>query len=64
MGKAGLFPGDQYAGPDFRVNVIEKNKVRAMNLANELDAEVICGDGTELEVLMKMAYRRPIALSR
>ena len=37
---------------DFRVTVIEKNKVRAMNLANELDAEVICGDGTELEVLM------------
>ena len=35
-----------------------------MNLANELDAEVICGDGTELEVLMKAAYRRPIALSR
>ena len=63
-GKLGYSLAINMLDRDFRVNVIEKNKVRAMNLANELDAEVICGDGTELEVLMKAAYRRPIALSR
>ena len=52
-GKLGYSLAINMLDRDFRVNVIEKNKVRAMNLANELDAEVICGDGTELEVLMK-----------
>ena len=31
--------------------LIEKNKHRCMRLANELDVEVICGDGTEIETL-------------
>ena len=31
------------------VRLIEKNKLRCMRLANELDVEVICGDGTEIE---------------
>ena len=52
-GKLGYSLAINMLDRDFRVNVIEKNKVRAMNLANELDEEVICGDGTELEVLMK-----------
>ena len=51
-GKLGYSLAINMLDRDFRVNVIEKNKVRAMNLANELDAEVVCGDGTELEVLM------------
>lgn len=38
---------------DFHVSVVEKNKIRAMTLANELDAEVMCGDGTEVEVLLQ-----------
>ncbi|NLJ30058.1 MAG: TrkA family potassium uptake protein [Clostridiales bacterium] len=33
------------------VRLIEKDKLKCMRLANELDAEVICGDGTEIEVL-------------
>ena len=33
------------------VKLIEKDKLKCMRLANELDAEVICGDGTEIEVL-------------
>lgn len=35
------------------VHLIEKNKARCMCLANELDIEIICGDGTELEVLQR-----------
>ena len=33
------------------VRLIEKNKLRCMRLATELDVEVICGDGTEIETL-------------
>ena len=33
------------------VRLIEKNKLRCMRLANELDVGVICGDGTEIETL-------------
>ena len=33
------------------LRLIEKNKLRCMRLANELDVEVICGDGTEIETL-------------
>lgn len=35
----------------YNVKLIEKDKLKCMKLANELDAEVICGDGTEIEVL-------------
>jgi trk system potassium uptake protein len=35
----------------YKVNLIEKDKIKCMHLANELDIEVICGDGTEIEVL-------------
>ena len=33
------------------VRLIEKNKLRCMRLANELDVEVLCGDGTVIETL-------------
>ena len=33
------------------VRLIEKNKLRCMRLANELDVEVICGDGAEIETV-------------
>lgn len=33
------------------VKLIEKDKLKCLRLANELDAEVINGDGTEIEVL-------------
>lgn len=35
----------------YSVKLIEKDKLKCIRLANELDAEVICGDGTELGVL-------------
>lgn len=35
----------------YDVKLIEKDKLKCMRLANELDVEVICGDGTEIEVL-------------
>ncbi|MCH4239128.1 MAG: TrkA family potassium uptake protein [Oscillospiraceae bacterium] len=35
----------------YNVHLIEKNKLRCMHLANELDIELVCGDGTELETL-------------
>ncbi|MDF2631763.1 MAG: TrkA family potassium uptake protein, partial [Caproiciproducens sp.] len=35
----------------YSIKLIEKDKLKCIRLANELDAEVICGDGTELEVL-------------
>lgn len=37
----------------YTVHLIEKNKLRCMHLANELDIEVVCGDGTEIEVLRR-----------
>jgi len=47
--------GHQIAGNmlerKYSVKLIEKDKMKCIRLANELDAEVICGDGTELEVL-------------
>lgn len=36
---------------NYDVKLIEKDKLKCMRLANELDAEVINGDGTEIEVL-------------
>lgn len=35
----------------YNVRLIEKDKMKCIRLANELNAEVICGDGTEIEVL-------------
>lgn len=35
----------------YDVRLVEKNKSKCMELANRLDAEVICGDGTEIEIL-------------
>ena len=47
--------GHQIAGNlldrKYDVKLIEKEKIKCMKLANELDAEVICGDGTEIEVI-------------
>ncbi|NLG92569.1 MAG: TrkA family potassium uptake protein [Clostridiales bacterium] len=47
--------GHQIAGSmldrKYTVKLIEKDKAKCIRLANELDAEVICGDGTEIEAL-------------
>ena len=34
-----------------KIELIEKNKLKCMHLADVLDVEVICGDGTEIKVL-------------
>jgi trk system potassium uptake protein len=36
---------------NYQVTLIERDKDTCMKIADELDADVICGDGTDLEVL-------------
>ncbi len=40
-----------------RVEMIERDRSRCTELANVLDIEVICGDGTEIEVLERAGIR-------
>ncbi len=50
-GKLGYHLAQNMLDRDYEVELIEKDKLKCMNLADALDAEVICGDGTEIEVL-------------
>ncbi len=50
-GKLGFDLAQTMMERKYDVRLIEKNKVKCMELANKLDAEVICGDGTEIETL-------------
>ena len=50
-GKLGYFLARNMLDRDYKVKLIEKDKTKCLKIANELDAEVICGDGTEIEVL-------------
>lgn len=50
-GKLGYHLAQNMLDRDYEVELIEKDKLKCMNLANALDAEVIYGDGTEIEVL-------------
>ena len=50
-GKLGYYLARNMLDRDYSVKLIEKNKLRCLRIANELDAEVIYGDGTEIEVL-------------
>lgn len=36
---------------NYQVTLVERNRDTCMKIADELDADVICGDGTDLEVL-------------
>lgn len=36
---------------NYQVTLVERNKDTCLKIADELDADVICGDGTDLEVL-------------
>jgi len=36
---------------NYQVTLVERNKETCMKIADELDADVICGDGTDLDVL-------------
>lgn len=42
----------------YDVRLIEKDRARCMSLANRLDAEVICGDGTEIEILEEAGTKK------
>ena len=50
-GKLGFDLAQTMMERKYDVRLIEKNKAKCMELANRLDAEVICGDGTEIEIL-------------
>lgn len=50
-GKLGFYIAKTMLSKDCEVRLIEKNKARCIHLANLLDAEIICADGTEIEVL-------------
>lgn len=52
-GKLGYYLTRNMLDREYAVHLIEKDKAKCLRIANELDAEVICGDGTELEVLEK-----------
>ena len=52
-GKLGAHLAENMLDSKHTVRLIERDKNRCQRLANELDAEIICGDGTELESLFE-----------
>lgn len=52
-GKLGFYLASNMLERKYDVKLIEKNKFKCERLANDLNVEVICGDGTELEALEK-----------
>lgn len=50
-GKLGYYLAINLLDSNYVVKLIEKNKSKCLNIANMLDVEVICGDGTETETL-------------
>lgn len=50
-GKLGYYLASNMLERRYDVRLIEKDKLKCVRLANELDVEVINGDGTELETL-------------
>ena len=50
-GKLGYYLARNMLDRNYDVKLIELNKLRCMRIANDLDAEVIRGDGTSIEVL-------------
>lgn len=57
-GNLGYYLSKNMLDRDYEVNLVERNKTRCMELANKLDAEVIYGDGTEMEVLTRAGVGR------
>lgn len=51
-GKLGYFLTRNLIDMDYHVKLIEKDKSKCMRIANDLDAEVVYGDGTKVEVLV------------
>jgi trk system potassium uptake protein TrkA len=52
-GKLGYHLARNMQDRDNEVHLIEKDKYKCIQLANDLDAEVFCGDGTEIEQLAR-----------
>lgn len=50
-GKLGYFLAQNLLDRDYKVRLIEKDKLRCSKIANDLDVEIIHGDGTKIEVL-------------
>ncbi|MDQ5983142.1 MAG: TrkA family potassium uptake protein [Eubacteriales bacterium SKADARSKE-1] len=50
-GKLGYYIAEAMLDRDYEVKLIEKDRARCNQLAELLDAEVIHGDGTEIEIL-------------
>ncbi len=61
-GKLGFDLAQTMMERKYDVRLIEKNKAKCMELANRLDAEVICGDGTEIEILEEAGTKIATAL--
>lgn len=57
-GKLGYYIAASMIDRDYEVKLIERDKLKCAAVANALDAEVICGDGTEIEVLMGAGISR------
>ncbi len=50
-GKVGYFLLKTLKERNYHVTMIERNKITCGKIAEDIDADVICGDGTDLEVL-------------
>ena len=50
-GKLGYYIARNMIERNYEVKIIEKQKNRCRKIANDLNVEIICGDGTEIEVL-------------
>lgn len=57
-GKLGYHLARNMLDRDYTVILIERDKMRCLHIANDLDAEVINGDGTEIEVLARAGVGR------
>ncbi len=57
-GKLGYHIAQTMLERDYEVEIIEKDKTKCMRLADQLDAEIICGDGTEIEILAEASTNR------
>lgn len=57
-GKLGYYIASNMIDRDYEVNLVEKVKEKCKYLANELDAKVVYGDGTEIEILASAGVSR------
>lgn len=57
-GKLGYYIAANMLDRDYEVKLIEKVKEKCRSLANELDVEVVYGDGTEIEILASAGVSR------